>query len=95
MIIYSQLVAMRQKSSCSLATSKVESRDSVSALSLPSAAVERLGLEAWRRIEPEEMQLGTYGGAGGIEFDGTHTIKDEIRSHVIATTCRVVLTSLL
>lgn len=55
----SQLAATRQKSSCSLATSKGESRDSGSALSLLSAAVERLGLEAWRRTEPEEMELGT------------------------------------
>lgn len=55
----SQLVATRQKSSCSLATSKGVSRDSGSTLSLPSAAVERLGLEAWRRMEPEDMQLGT------------------------------------
>lgn len=58
-VFHSQLVATRQKSSCSLATSKGESRDSGSALSLLSAAVDRLGFEAWRRIEPEEMQLGT------------------------------------
>lgn len=53
----SQLAATLQKSSCSLVTSNGESRDSGSTLSLPSAAVERLGFEAWRRVE--EMQLGT------------------------------------
>lgn len=52
-----QLVATRQKSSCSLATSNGHSRGSGSTLSLLSAAVDRLGLEAWRRVE--EMQLGT------------------------------------
>lgn len=45
-IFHSQLVATRQKSSCSFATSNAESRASGSTLSLLSAAVERLGLEA-------------------------------------------------
>lgn len=39
--------------------------------------MERLGLEAWRRIELEEMQLGTYSRAGGVELGRTHTSKDE------------------
>lgn len=47
----------------------------MSALSLPSAAVERLGLEAWRRIEPVEMQLGTCSRDGGVELGGAHTKK--------------------
>lgn len=73
--MHSRLVATRQKSSCNLATSKGESRDSGSALSLPRAAVERLGLEAWRRIEPEEIQLGTCSRAGVTELAGTDTKK--------------------
>lgn len=61
----SQLEAMRQKSSCSLVMSKAECRDSGSILSLESAAVERLGLEAWRRVEA--MQLGTCHKAAGLQ----------------------------
>lgn len=68
-------MATRQKSSCNLATSKGESRDSGSALSLPSAAVERLGLDAWRRTEPVEMQLGTYIRTSITELEGTDSKK--------------------
>lgn len=56
---------MRQKSSCSLVMSKAQCRDSDSILSLESAAVERLGFEAWRRVEV--MQLGTCDRAAGLE----------------------------
>lgn len=65
-IFDSQLVATRQKSSCSLATSNGESRDSGSTFSLLRAAEERLGLEAWRRVE--EMQLGTYSRTGEVQL---------------------------
>lgn len=33
--------------------------------------MERLGLEAWRRTELEEMQLGTYSGTGRVELGRT------------------------
>lgn len=61
----SQLEAMRQKSSCSLVMSKAQCRDSGSTLSLERATVERLGFEAWRRVEV--MQLGTCNRAAGLE----------------------------
>ncbi|KAG7275478.1 hypothetical protein CRUP_022730 [Coryphaenoides rupestris] len=50
----------RQKSSCSRLASVGESGDSgQGSCTLLGSAVERLGLEAWRRGDLEEMQLGT------------------------------------
>lgn len=63
---------MRQKSSSSLVMSKLECRVSGSILSLESAAVERLGFEAWRRVEL--MQLGTCDRAAGLERRPIHTL---------------------
>lgn len=78
MVIYgayqtnSQLEAMRQNSSCSLVKSKAQCRASGSSLSLESAAVERLGLEAWRRVEV--MQLGTCDRAAALECRSIYTV---------------------
>lgn len=89
----SQLVATRQKSSCSFATSKGESRHSGSTFSLLTTAVERLGFEAWRRMEPEEMQLGTCGKSSSCK--DSHWNDESLHFIIMLSTCRVVFTSLL
>lgn len=56
----SLLLASLQKSSCRRDTSVGESGDSGQTSWVFDSVVERLGLEAWRRGDWEEMQLGTW-----------------------------------
>lgn len=54
------MLASLQKSSCSWDTSVGESGDSRQASWVFESPVERLGLEAWRGGDWEEIQLGTW-----------------------------------
>lgn len=56
----SLLLASLQKSSCRREASVGESGDSGQTSWVFDSVVERLGLEAWRRGDWEEMQLGTW-----------------------------------
>lgn len=56
----SLLLASLQKSSCRRDTSVGESGDSGQTSWVFVSVVERLGLEAWRRGDWEEIQLGTW-----------------------------------
>lgn len=103
----SLLLASLQKSSCRRDTSVGESGDSGQTSWVFDSVVERLGLEAWRRGDWEEIQLGTWWTETAISeavssyfpfiptLELTMFFNDyQIKNKICRCTCSVALVSL-